>query len=155
MVATLHQTADYEIHQGGALPPPKGLRDIDSVVSTPVEDHVRPTLCLTIGRISQDIREDFQIPLLERVFQHVTVDDREVVRQSVDKLLKYLTDENKIPPEYLTDKRVVFWAKLKVEFRASGKNDKEFLQKIHKIWSLFVLPKRLQRSASGKVNNSL
>jgi len=98
---------------------------------------VRPTLGLTVARISHDIREDFQIPLLERVFQHVTVDDSQVVRQSVDKLLKYLADENKIPPEYLTDERVFFWAKLKVEFRASGKYDEKFLQKIHKIWSLW------------------
>jgi len=105
------------------------------VVSTSVEHRVRPTLGLTVARISQDIREDFQIPLLERVLHVlVTVEDSQVVRQSVDKLLKYLKEESKIPPEYLTDERVVFWAKLKDEFRASGKYDEEFLQKIHKIW---------------------
>ena len=136
MVATLHQTADYEIHQGGALPPPKGLRDIDSVVSTPVEDHVRPSFGLTVARIS--IREDFQIPLFERVFDAVvTVEDSQVVRQSVEKLLKYLTDKNKIPPEYLTDERVLFWAKLKDKFRTSRKYDDDFLQKIHTIWSIW------------------
>ena len=73
---------------------PKERGDIDAS-----EDRVRPTFGLTVGRISQDIREDFQIPLIERVLDVlVTVKDTQVVRQSVDKLLKYLTDENKIPP---------------------------------------------------------
>ena len=67
----------------------------------------------------------------------VEVDDSQVVRQSVEKLLKYLEDGNQIPPEYLTDERVVFWAKLKDKFRCSGKFDDEFLQKIHKIWTLW------------------
>ena len=137
VVATLHQRKDKEIHQGGGSPPPKKLfkepavfnetKDIDSVVSTPVEDRVRPSLGLTVTRISLDIREDFQIPLFERVFDAlVTVEDSQVVRQSVEKLLKFLTDKNRIPPEYLTDERVLFWAKLKDEFRASGKYDDDF-----------------------------
>ena len=67
----------------------------------------------------------------------VEVDDSQVVRQSVEKLLKYHEDGNQIPPEYLTDERVVFWAKLKDKFRCSGKYDDEFLQKIHKIWTLW------------------
>ena len=71
-----------------------------------MEHRVRPTLGLTVVRISQDIREDFQIPLLERVLHVlVTVEDSQVVRQSGDKLLKYQIDENNIPPEYLTDER--------------------------------------------------
>jgi len=108
------------------------------VVSTPVEDRVRPPLGLTAVRISRDIREDFQIPLIERVLHAVvTVEDSQVVQESVDKLLKYHADGNKISPEYLTDEGVLFWAKLKDEFKASGKYDDEFLQKIHKIWSLW------------------
>jgi len=67
----------------------------------------------------------------------VEVDDSQVVRQSVEKLLQYHEDGNQIPPEYLTDERVVFWAKLKDKFRCSGKFDDEFLQKIHKIWTLW------------------
>jgi len=67
----------------------------------------------------------------------VEVDDSQVVRQSVEKLLQYHEDGNPIPPEYLTDERVVFWAKLKDKFRCSGKFDDEFLQKIHKIWTLW------------------
>merc|ERR1712212_47696 len=67
----------------------------------------------------------------------VTVEDSQVVRQSVEKLLKYLTDQNKIPPEYLTDERVLFWAKLKDKFRTSRKYDDDFLQKIHTIWSIW------------------
>ena len=144
VVATLHQRKDKEIHQGGGSPPPKKLfkgpntRDIDSVVSTPVEHQVRPSFGLTVTRISRDIREDFQIPLFERVFDAVvTVEDSQVVRQSVEKLLKYLTDQNKIPPEYLTDERVLFWAKLKDKFRTSRKYDDDFLQKIHTIWSIW------------------
>jgi len=143
-VATLHQRKDTEILQGGGSPPPKKLfkgpntRDIDSVVSTPVEHQVRPSFGLTVTRISRDIREDFQIPLFERVFDAVvTVEDSQVVRQSVEKLLKYLTDQNKIPPEYLTDERVLFWAKLKDKFRTSRKYDDDFLQKIHTIWSIW------------------
>ena len=67
----------------------------------------------------------------------VEVDDSQVVRQSVEKLLKYHEDGNQIPPEYLTDEKVVFWAKLKDKFRTNGKFDEIFLQKIHKIWTLW------------------
>jgi len=122
------------------------------VVSTPVENRVRPTLGLTVARISRDIREDFQIPLIERVIHAVvTVEDSQVVQESVDKLLKYHADGSKIPPEYLTDEGVLFWAKLKDTFKASGKYDADFLQKIHKIWSLWDDEAIAYEEASTKV----
>ena len=59
----------------------------------------------------------------------VEVDDSQVVRQSVETLLKYHEDGNQIPPEYLTDEKVVFWAKLKDKFRTNGKFDEIFFAK--------------------------
>ena len=123
------------------------------MVSTPVENRVRPPLGLTVARISRDIREDFQIPLIERVLDAVvTVEDSQVVQESVDKLLKYHADGSKIPPEYLTDEGVLFWAKLKDTFKASGKYDDDFLQKIHKIWSLWDDEAIAYEEASTKEN---
>ena len=129
-----------EIQLGGGVPPPQTLlsESVTTLEKSESSTSSGPNRGLTILQISQDICEDFQIPLLDRVLKCVVeVDDSQVVRQSVEKLLKYLEDGNQIPPEYLTDERVVFWAKLKDKFRFSGKFDDIFLQKIHKIWTLW------------------
>lgn len=99
-------------------------------------------------RVSPDIREDFQIPFLDRTLSicfNVSNElgdidanvDPDIVIQSVDKLLNYHEKQNKIPPEYLTDENILMWTRLKTKCKKNNNFDDFFCQKIHKIWSIW------------------
>jgi len=99
-------------------------------------------------RVSLDIREDFQIPFLDRtlaicinVYDELEdIDakiDSDIVKQSVDKLLDFHEKQNTIPTEYLTDENILMWARLKKKSKQSKDFDDVFCHKIHKIWCLW------------------
>jgi len=99
-------------------------------------------------RVSLDIREDFQIPFLDRTLSicfnvsnelgDIDADiDPDIFIQSVDKLLNYHEKQNKIPPEYLTDENILMWTRLKTKCKKSNNFNDFFCQKIHKIWSIW------------------
>jgi len=99
-------------------------------------------------RISLDIREDFQIPLIDRTLSicinvndeldNIDADiDTDILIQSVDKLLIFHERQKVIPTEYLTDENILMWTRLKQKCKKSNYFDDAFCQKIHKIWSIW------------------